>query len=257
MPSIRVEMNYLRVYCNLIRAAEDRYAPEGYVEEHHIFPISVYGENQRTVKLTAREHYIAHALLEKIFIKRYGEKNEKTIKMIHAFYCMNTANRKNYYNSFLYESSRVRAAKALIGNQHRKGKKLSQDHIQKIIEANTGKKRSEETKRKISESNKGKKMSDEARRKMSAAKKGKAIPPEQRAKMIAAVKGKKRKKPFTEEHKKNISESCKGRIPWNKGIPRSDELKQKLSEKLKGRIISDETRKKMSESHKRRKELNT
>jgi len=241
-------MNHLKVYCNLIRAAESRDTPEGYIEEHHIFPISIYGDNKITVKLTAREHYIAHALLEKIFIKRYGEKDKRSIKMIHAFYCMNTASKKNYYNSFLYESSRVRAAKALKGNQHRKGKKLSQDHIQKIIEANGGKQRSEETKRKISESNMGKKMSDEARRKMSAAKKGKVIPPEQREKMIASMKGKKRK-PFTDEHKQKISEAAKkryeagglsqlnrkGKTSWNKGIPRTDEVKQKIREAHKRR----------------------
>lgn len=251
-------MNYLRVYCNLVRAAERRDVLEGYIEEHHIFPLSVYGENQRTVKLTAREHYIAHALLEKIFIKRYGEKDKRSIKMIYAFYCMNSANKKKYYNSYLYESSRVRVAEALKGNQHRKGKKLSQDHIQKIIEANSGKQHSEETKRKISESNKGKKMSDEARKKMSAAKKGKTIPPEQREKMVKGIREKLtgKTRAFTDEHKQNISKGCKGRIPWNKGIPRSDELKQKLREKLKGRIISEETRKKMSESRRRRKELN-
>jgi len=249
-------MNYLKAYCSLIRKAENRDCPEGYVEGHHIFPKSIYGENNRIVKFTAREHYIAHALLEKIFIKRYGKKDYRSIKMIHAFYCMNTANRTNYYNSFLYESSRAKTSKLLEGNDHRRGKKLSEEHIQKIIKANTGRKHSEETKRKISESNKGKKISDEAKRKMSLAKKGKPIPPEQREKMIAAVKGKKRKNPFTEEHKKNISKSCKGRIAWNKGIPRSEEVKKKLSEKLKGRIITEETRKKMSEAHKKRSQLN-
>ena len=143
MPSIRVEMNYLRVYCNLIRKAENRDCLEGYAENHHTFPISVYGENQRTVKLTAREHYIAHALLEKIFIKRYGEKDKRSIKMIHAFYCMNSANRKNYYNSFLYESSRVRAAKAA------KGRKLSQESIELMRQSALGRKHNEKAKQKI------------------------------------------------------------------------------------------------------------
>jgi len=40
-------MNYLKHYCNLIRKAENRAYLEGYVEEHHIFPISIYGENKR------------------------------------------------------------------------------------------------------------------------------------------------------------------------------------------------------------------
>ena len=78
-------MNYLKVYCNLIRKAENRTLPEGYVEKHHIFPISIFGNNNRIVILTAREHYLAHALLEKICIKRYGNCNEKTRKMTYAF----------------------------------------------------------------------------------------------------------------------------------------------------------------------------
>lgn len=234
-------MNYLKVYCNLMRKVENRTLPEGYLEGHHIFPVSIYGENSRIVKLTAREHYIAHALLEKIFIKRYGQNNRKSIKMIHAFYCMNTANRENYYNSFLYESSRHRAWNCLKGNQHRKGKKLSPEHIEKIIQANSGKQRSEETKQKISESNMGKKMSDEARRKMSLAKKGKEIPAEQRAKMIAGIQKKLsgKKRVFTDEHKKKISEAAKkryneGNLPqlnrkgkpsWNKGKSKKDDIK--------------------------------
>ena len=132
-------MNYLKVYCNLIRAAERRTVPEGYTENHHIFPISVYGKNKRTVKLTAREHYIAHALLEKIFIKRYGKDDKKSIKMIFAFYCMNSANRKNYYNSCLYESSRDNLLRVM---KYRKP-------VENIGKWNIGKIRSEETKEKI------------------------------------------------------------------------------------------------------------
>jgi len=40
---IRIEMNYLKVYCNLIRKAENRTPPEGYTEKHHIFPKSIFG----------------------------------------------------------------------------------------------------------------------------------------------------------------------------------------------------------------------
>lgn len=34
-----------------------------------------------------------------------------------------------------------------------------------------------------------------------------------------------------------------------KGIPKSEEFKKKLSEKLKGRVFSEETRQKMSQNH--------
>ena len=141
MQSVRVEMNYLKVYCNLIRAAERRDALEGYIEKHHIFPVSIYGDNNRTVKLTAREHYIAHALLEKIFINRYGEKDKRSIKMIHAFYCMNSANKKKYYNSYLYESSRDKFIKVMKDRKP----------VENVGKWNIGKVRSEETKQKLRE----------------------------------------------------------------------------------------------------------
>lgn len=99
-------MNYLKVYCNLIRKAEDRNPPRGYTEKHHIFPKSIFGNNNRIVILTAREHYIAHALLEKIYIKRYGLTNCNTIKMTYAHTCMKANG--NYVNSYLYENARIR-----------------------------------------------------------------------------------------------------------------------------------------------------
>jgi hypothetical protein len=99
-------MNYLKIYCNLIRKAENRTPPEGYTEKHHIFPVSIYGENNRIAVLTAREHYIAHALLEKICIKRYGVRNKKTIKMTCAFFFM--GNCSKHYNSHLYEQVKKR-----------------------------------------------------------------------------------------------------------------------------------------------------
>lgn len=111
-------MNYLKVYCNLIRKAEKRgyikkkAKEQGiYVEGYHIFPVSIFGKNDRIVYLTAREHYIAHFLLEKIYTKRCGNSNWKTKKMIYAFWAMN--NQKNnlqprYFNSILYEDAKIK-----------------------------------------------------------------------------------------------------------------------------------------------------
>jgi hypothetical protein len=99
-------MNYIKVYCNLIRKAENRTPPEGYTEKHHTFPKSIFGKNNRIVVLTAREHYIAHALLEKICIKRYGLNHWKTKNMVNAVIIMK--GNYEYYNSFLYEQSKKR-----------------------------------------------------------------------------------------------------------------------------------------------------
>ena len=134
-------MNYLKVYCNLIRKAEKRgynkKNVEMYVEGHHVFPRSLYGQttegNRRIVYLTAREHYIAHSLLEKAFIKRYGEKHPKTIKMTHAFLKMNhhkSGDKEYYCNSRLYEGLKIRVGN-VVGNRCR-GIKQKQEHVDKM-----------------------------------------------------------------------------------------------------------------------------
>lgn len=60
----------------------------------------------------------------------------------------------------------------------------------------------------------------------------------------------------TKETKKKISKKLNGKIPWNKGIHQTDEVKKKLSIALKGRIISEETKKKISNSMKGKKPKN-
>lgn len=83
-------MNYLKHYCLLMRKAEERTGVTGYTERHHIFPRSIYGPNTRIVVLTAREHFVAHKLLYKGCMKRYGIRHIRTQKMLHAFRCMCT-----------------------------------------------------------------------------------------------------------------------------------------------------------------------
>lgn len=173
---IRVKMNYLKTYCKLIRFAERREKPGGYLEKHHTFPKSIYGNNKRIVLLTAREHYIAHALLEKGLIKRYGAKNWKSRKMIYAFWAMNNKKKtKKYYNSYLYEQSRKNTIKLL---KEREYPPISEETKRKLSIANKGnqgflgKKHSEEVKKRLSDVNKGKVYSEETIKKMSDAKKG-------------------------------------------------------------------------------------
>lgn len=57
-------------------------------------------------------------------------------------------------------------------------------------------------------------------------------------------------RPFTEEHKKNIGKSNKGNKSPFKGIPRDQEVKDKISESKRGIKHSEERRKINSESHK-------
>jgi hypothetical protein len=152
-------MNYLKVYCNLIRKAENRTPPEGYVEKHHTFPKGLFGKNDRIVILTSREHYIAHLLLEKICIKRYGITDERTKKMTLACFLMR--NRSEKYNSHLYEQVRKRYSenmKERMGGENNPsyGVPCSEERKQKIRETHLGKKASQETRDKMSEVRTGK-----------------------------------------------------------------------------------------------------
>ena len=61
-------MDYQRIYNSLIANAILRKNIDGYKESHHIKPKSIGGTDDywNLVKLTAREHFIAHVLLAKI-----------------------------------------------------------------------------------------------------------------------------------------------------------------------------------------------
>jgi hypothetical protein len=213
-------MNYLKQYCNLIRKAEKRTPPDEYTEKHHTFPVSIYGKNKRIVVLSGREHYIAHALLEKICIKRYGLGHWKTYKMSSAHALMKDG--KRYYNSFLYECARKRWSKIhsqkLKGNTPwNKGKKGVQVTWNKGVKTGAFAKRTDEWNRKIAESNKVRKLSEETKRKISESNKGRTI---------------------SEEHKRKLYEMKIGK-------PRTKETKDKISQKLKGRKISEEIKAKL------------
>jgi hypothetical protein len=97
-------MNYLRAYIKLVKKAQIRKNVPKIIEEHHVFPEGIYGENNYKVSLSPREHYVAHALLYKALVKRYGAKHYKSIKMWHAFWCMHA---KNPYQSYRYINSRL------------------------------------------------------------------------------------------------------------------------------------------------------
>lgn len=56
----------------------------------------------------------------------------------------------------------------------------------------------------------------------------------------------------TKEQRRRMSESRKGRVPWNKGVPMSDAQRRRLSEVNTGKAVPEETRRKISESLKGR-----
>ncbi len=105
------ENKYSRWYSLLIEKARARKLPkETYTEGHHVIPKSWGGPNTRDniVRLTAKEHYIAHAFLWKMDVS-IGYHN----KMVHAFNAMSimkdgSYNKPGYkINSRLFESVRL------------------------------------------------------------------------------------------------------------------------------------------------------
>lgn len=79
-----------------------------YGEHHHITPRSLGGtdEDENIVKLTAREHFICHWLLVKMYKKGSIERK----KMLCAFWKMKqspTKSQKRYLNSRAYEKLRI------------------------------------------------------------------------------------------------------------------------------------------------------
>ena len=95
-------MNYKLIYDSLVERGKNRIL-DGYGENHHIVPKSLGGNDDKSnlVKLTAREHFICHYLLTKI----YPPKTKKYYSMIKAFMLMcwyKSDNQKRYVNSHLY-----------------------------------------------------------------------------------------------------------------------------------------------------------
>lgn len=213
-------MNYLKVYCNLIRKAENRTPPEGYTEKHHTFPKSIFGKNNRLVVLTAREHYIAHVLLEKICIKRYGLEHYRTYKMNNAHIMMKSS---GYYNSYLYENAKIRRSGNMKGNLHRLGVNHNEKTKEKIGKSNFGKRRTKEQRIALSQSCKGRKHTQETKEKIGKSNKGKKRPP------------------LTPEHIEKLRQA-------NIGRTKSEETIEKIRKSNTGQKRSEECIRKMKEN---------
>ena len=106
-----IENKYSKWYSALITKAQLRVLPKAlYTEGHHVIPKSWGGSDNKDniVRLTAKEHYMAHALLWKMNV---GEGYHN--KMVHAFNAMSimkdgSYNKPGYrINSRLFESVRL------------------------------------------------------------------------------------------------------------------------------------------------------
>lgn len=124
-------------------------------------------------------------------------------------------------------------AKYKISRVHR-GKMHTEDHRRKISDAIRGTHLTEEHKRKISEAQKGKHHTEATRRKISEAQKGNTH-------SLGHI--------HTEATRKKISEANLGKHRAS-GFVHTEATKRKISEAHKGKHLSEETRRKISESQK-------
>ena len=117
-------MNYLGQYVKLIRKAEQRgwtkKSAPCYVEKHHPFIRAIFGDNNRIVYLTAREHFIAHLLLWKACRKRYGKQHWKTAKTGKAVQAMSMKSKhtKHRQTGRLYEVAKKANSESMSGDLH-------------------------------------------------------------------------------------------------------------------------------------------
>lgn len=150
----------------------------------------------------------------KNIIAKYGEENI----LIYVFQC---DSEEQAFNDEIHQIEQLRNIGYELCNLSDGG------------EGTSGVIRSAEAKEKSAQWHRGSKRTDESCAKMSAWQKGK------------------KKKPFSEEHKSNLSTVHKGQIPWSKGLkvkPFSEGHKNKLALAATGKKASQEARKKMSEA---------
>lgn len=118
-------MNYEKIYYAITNRAKEEAkigirckSTEAYFEKHHIVPRSLNGTNSpdNIALLTAREHFLCHAILVRIYKSGTVEHN----KMLFAFWRMKAdpqGKSRRYINSRLYEKYRNEYSKLVSTNQ--------------------------------------------------------------------------------------------------------------------------------------------
>lgn len=190
---------YTKWYHALMARRRVNPALKGVSERHHEIPKSFGGPNTKDniVRLTIREHVIAHAMLVRM---TFGPNRHKMAKALGRMLSSRQGSAYKPRSSILAEQMKLASRwkmsdeqKAQVSARHR-GKKISDEQKLKLSEALKGRKQnhsawsderktarskamsgkpqgphSEETKRKIGDAHRGKKISDEQKALLSAA----------------------------------------------------------------------------------------
>lgn len=203
---------YKKWYNSIIESARNRILNE-YSEIHHILPQSLGGPDDidNLVNLTAREHFICHWLLTKIY-----SRGEEHWKMLNAFRMMRAENpsQKRY-------STKITAR--VYANLKEEYSILQSSRVSGENNPNFGKYWTQEQK-------------DAQSKKI----KGRIQPLAEKEKQIKAMTGRKRK-PFDEEWIKKLSEAKQGNRNNMFGKFHKESSKERMREKALGRKQSIET----------------
>jgi hypothetical protein len=184
---------YTHWYNQIINQAQDRVLiNNGYTETHHIIPKSLGGSNAKDnlVKLTAREHFVAHWLLTKMVVN-----TKQKYQMWNAFSCMlyrELPGKQRYkVSSRIFENIKAAGSKIKSEKMSGTGNPLygkrgsahpaygmtwSDEHRKNASESHKGKIRTLESRAKQSKTNKGIPKSKEHREKTSISLLGKNNP---------------------------------------------------------------------------------
>lgn len=192
-------MNYQAHYDRLVERARNR-TLEGYVERHHVVPRCMGGSDDvsNIVVLTAREHFVAHQLLVKMYPSVGG--------LIAAVRFLTSTRQGNPVTNRMYAWLRIRHATEM--SRINKGKKMTPEQIAKAAASHLGKKRSEETRKKISVAMSGKTWTSVQKESL---KHGRQL--QNQARKEAGIPHHNAGRTQSEEEKLKKSLALKGRIP--------------------------------------------
>ena len=147
-------MNYKYIYDMLVLKCKNREKPNTYTEMHHIVPRCMNGtdDENNLVCFTAKEHFIAHHLLCKIY--------PHNSKLWFAFNAMihwnskNTDERKTIKILSATEYEILRKKRSELISSLMSGRTVSKETREKLSKINKGRKPSADVCKRISESNK-------------------------------------------------------------------------------------------------------
>lgn len=124
-------MDYQNIYNQIIERGKFRVSEERvYYEIHHIVPKCMGGgeEEENKVKLEAREHFLCHWLLCRIY-----PDNTKLIQAFWLMACIKREQYKYFISSKMYEEAKLLFINSIKGNKKR-GEKISQIKQNKTLE---------------------------------------------------------------------------------------------------------------------------